>query len=367
MLIIGEAWGEQESATRQPFVGTSGAELWRMLGEAIPAEPELHQRAEALLHYGNSWIDARSAWLEALGIAFTNVFNFRPPSNNLEALCTSKLEAAGRAAGMPSLSKGKYLAEQYFSELDRLMHEIGKTQPRLLVLAGNTACWALLHATNIGSIRGTTTEAELSTTQRVKCLPTYHPAGVLRQWSWRPIVVADLIKAWREAQFPELNRPRRLVLVNPSIEEVESWTSTIIGSSATSLLSCDIETGAGQIKCVGFASSVSDALVIPFVDQSKPGWSYWDSPALEHRAWDCVSRLLGSGILKVFQNGLYDLQYLGKLGFRPINCIEDTMLLHHSIHPEMMKGLGFLGSIYTNESSWKLMRRARPDSVKRDE
>ena len=42
------------------------------------------------------------------------------------------------------------------------------------------------------------------------------------------------------------------------------------------------------------------------------------------------------------------------------------MLLHHSLFPELQKGLGFLGSIYTNEASWKLMR-GQDDSNKKDE
>jgi hypothetical protein len=34
----------------------------------------------------------------------------------------------------------------------------------------------------------------------------------------------------------------------------------------------------------------------------------------------------------------------------------------------MKKGLGFMGSIYTNEASWKLMvKHSGEDSVKRDE
>jgi hypothetical protein len=37
------------------------------------------------------------------------------------------------------------------------------------------------------------------------------------------------------------------------------------------------------------------------------------------------------------------------------------MLMHHSIMPEMQKGLGFLGSVYTDEPAWKLMRRKRAD------
>jgi hypothetical protein len=44
------------------------------------------------------------------------------------------------------------------------------------------------------------------------------------------------------------------------------------------------------------------------------------------------------------------------------------MLMHHAYQPEMEKGLGFMGSVYTNEGSWKLMRRHRKDeTTKRDE
>ena len=368
LLIIGEAWGEAEAQAHEPFVGTSGKELWRMLGEAIPAEPQLRIQADESLNYGITWIKHRHEWLEACGIAFTNVLAFRPPDNDLGRICQPRLQLTGRALAWPALSKGKYLPEEYFGELDRLAAELEAVKPNLVVLAGNTACWSLLRATNIGSIRGTVTlGGEGLDLPNLKALPTYHPAGVLRQWAWRPIVVADLMKAWREAERPELVRPRRWILVNPTLEECQQWVASTL-SQTPHLLACDIETGAGQIKCVGFSRNRSESLVIPFVDfgAGKEG-SYWRSEAEELSAWECVRKLLESGFPLCFQNGLYDLQYLLRLGFHPRNVREDTMLLHHSLHPELQKGLGFLGSIYTNEASWKLMRRQRPDTEKRDE
>ncbi len=44
---------------------------------------------------------------------------------------------------------------------------------------------------------------------------------------------------------------------------------------------------------------------------------------------------------------------------------DDTMLLHHALQPEMEKGLSFLGTIYTSEASWKMMRKK--DTVKRED
>ena len=41
-------------------------------------------------------------------------------------------------------------------------------------------------------------------------------------------------------------------------------------------------------------------------------------------------------------------------GISVLNAEDDTMLLSHSLHPEALKGLAYLGSIYTDEASWKL-------------
>ena len=232
ILLVGEAWGQSEFELKKPFVGESGKELFLMLGEAMPTvAPELHAEATAQFKYGLAWVRPREAWLESAGIAMTNVLAFRPPGNKIEALCASKSEVGGPSYELPHLSQGKYLRPEYLPELSRLFVEIGGFQPSLIVALGNTACWAILRATNIGSIRGTVTimarglvELRDTQDQPIKVLPTYHPAGVMRQWSWRTIVVSDLMKAAREAQFPEIRRPSRQVLVSPSIQQVEDWT-----------------------------------------------------------------------------------------------------------------------------------------------
>jgi uracil-DNA glycosylase len=373
-VFVAEAWGENEAALRKPLVGWSGRELFKMLGEAMPdVAPELHTAAVEMFKYDLAWVPHREPWLREARIAMTNVLNLRPPGNKLEQLCVAKrdLPDKGKGYDWPAIARNAYLLPEYLPEVDRLFEELVRSRPNLVVALGNTACWALLRATNIGAIRGAATLAHVTVAGRtldIKCLPTYHPAGVLRQWNWRPIVVADLMKASREAGFPELRRPKRQVLVNPSIHELKVWTAeTLIARGHAIRLACDCETGAGQIKCISFARSPSDAIVVPLVDLSLASGSYWPSLGDELAAWQCVRALLESNVPKVFQNGLYDLMYILPLGIRVNNCTDDTMLLHHSLFPELKKGLGFLGSIYTSEASWKLMRRRRPDTEKRDE
>lgn len=368
MVLVGEAWGESEDNCHRPFAGESGKELWRMLGEAMPeVEPEAHAAASAMHRYGEAWVRERENWLAAAGIAMTNVLAFRPPANKIEELCYgSKKEASELAGAYAPISRGKYLREEFLPELDRLAVEIKTWGPNLVVALGNTACWALLQATNIGSIRGAVT----STVEGQKVLPTYHPAGVLRQWAWRPIVVADLMKAHREAGFPEIRRPSRRILVNPTQAEMLEWereTLALFERGKIEWLAPDIETASGQITCIGFARSPSEAMVIPFWDRGQKDYSYWRTQEEERVAFDCMARLLDSPIPKLWQNGMYDIQYLTRVGVQPRNNLADTMLLHHSLFPELQKGLGFLGSVYTNESSWKLLRKRKADTEKKDE
>lgn len=336
IMFVGEAWGEQEEKIGGvPFIGTSGQELTRMSQEA--------------------GLDLKEALL-------TNVLALRPPDNNLEALCGNK-KAVGPDYPLPALKTGHYLLHPYLPELSRLRDEIISCRPNLVVALGGTACWALLRSSGISALRGAVIQSAL--VPGVKVLPTYHPAGVLRNWSWRTIVVADLMKAKREMLFPEVRRPERRIYVNPSLEGIKTWINEMT-LAPPRFLAVDIETGAGQIRCIGFARSRSEALVVPFVDLTQSHGSYWGSLGEEIEAWQMVRQLLESSIPKIFQNGLFDLQYLAKMGFRVKNCLHDTMLLHHSLYPELPKGLGFLGSIYSNEPAWKLMRKQQ-ESFKKDE
>jgi uracil-DNA glycosylase len=363
LLIIGEAWGENEYQTRQPFVGISGIELWRMLGEAIPeVAPEQHAASlREAYNLGNPWIRNRRTWLDIAGIAFTNVLNLRPPANKIESVCCGKTSLPpGYSA--PSLAKGLYLRPEYMPEVERLLKELDIARPNCILAAGNTACWALLHTTNISAIRGAVTHSVVAPTTKV--LPTFHPAAVLRQWAWRPITVADIIKGYREAASPELVRPERQVIINPEMHEIIQWRDWLL-ASPPELLAVDVETQWQQIKCIGFSWHRSAAISIPFA--KLPGPHYWETAADEVRAWRVVRDVLESDIPKLFQNGLYDMQYILRWGMRPANLAHDTMLLHHSLYPELRKGLGFLGSIYSNEAAWKLMGRPKADTVKRDE
>jgi DNA polymerase I-like protein with 3'-5' exonuclease and polymerase domains len=154
--------------------------------------------------------------------------------------------------------------------------------------------------------------------------------------------------------------------VAETIEDVRAFKREYLDSAAR--ISFDIETASGQITCIGFAASIERALVIPFVDATRPEANYWRTLADELTAWDLVAQILSLPAVKLGQNGLYDIQYLWMAYGIPVhNYTHDTMLLHHALQPESDKGLGFLGSVYTNESAWKVERPRGEHSIKKEE
>lgn len=181
----------------------------------------------------------------------------------------------------------------------------------------------------------------------------------MRQWKLRPTTIADLQKAARESEFPEIRRPNRAIYIPETISDIESFYNDFI--RPVRIVGCDIETapiaGMNTITEVGFAPEWDKALVIPFLTRRPGDHNYWPTRAEEKQAWEWVQHILLNH-QTAGQNFNYDLQYLWwEMGMTLGQVADDTMLLHHSMYPEMEKGLGFLGSIYTDEPSWKFMRK----------
>ena len=352
IFIIGEAPGEREEKAGIPFIGASGNEL--------------------------------QTWLNTAGILksdcyITNVFKIRPKNNDLKNFCTTKKEQTDLFKGVATLpfahllpktpiSANAYIIPEIgINALTELFAEIEQVRPNIILALGNTALWALTGETGISNKRGTIIPYRTPGGHETKILPTYHPAAILRQWDLRTIAISDCIKLSREYSTNILTRTERLVYVPETIKELDEICASVL--SSTDILSVDIETKNKQITCIGFSTSSTAAVVIPFYDPRKPDKSYW-SPTSELLAWNKVRDLLGNpNQPKLGQNFLYDIQYLWRImGIAVRGRVHDTMLLHHSMYPELDKGLGFLGSIYCNELAWKQMRpRGEKMEMKADE
>lgn len=348
ICIVGEAWGREEAIQGKPFVGATGWELNRLCEEAgLLPEGSAHEIGRNAYRRDEIYYNS--------GIHLTNVLNFRPPDNKVENICGTRSE--GRWGHMPAIKSGKYLTDQHWPELDRLRDELSRHSPNLIIGLGATSQWFLLRSSAITKRRGTIAASDYG-----KTLTTFHPAFLVRgAWDMRPIVVFDLIKAKREADFPEVRRPQRFVHIPESPWDIERLIPEM---ARCQYLSVDIETFKDQITCIGFAWTTDRCLVVPiFHGQS----NYW-RPDDERTAWKLIRRILELPVRKLFQNGLYDIRFLWqRYGIAPRACTDDTMLLHHALQPEVQKGLGFLGSIYTDEPAWKIMRPKGKGTIKRED
>jgi uracil-DNA glycosylase len=362
VVLLGESRGENEDRINSCFVGSSGAELLRMLNES--GIITLTKPGRELLHQWYSFHKPTSLerlWELHPEVYRTNVFQIHPPRNDLTWFCGGKADAI---PGYPILLKSKYVRREFENELDRLSDELCDVNPNVTVCLGNAALWALTGKTAITKNRGYTF---LSThcVSGLKLVPTYHPAAVMRQWEWRPTVIADLIKAKRENDYVEIRRPEREIWIEPSLDDIRTFIHDHIRGCR--LLSVDIETSGSRITCIGFSPHSGLAIVIPFDDERAKSRSYWPTRADEVECWAIVRSVLGDGsIPKLFQNGLYDISFLLRAyGIKVMGAQHDTMLMQHALQPESLKSLGYLGSLYSDEGAWKHLRK-HTDTIKRD-
>lgn len=340
IMLVGEAWGQEEEETGQPFVGPFGKLLNGMLAQVGIARNECY---------------------------VTNVFNLRPqPKNDILNLTGPKGTAL---PGYPAIKAGKYIRAEYAGELARLYREIQHERPNLIVALGASAAWALLGTSGIKKIRGAPSftagkAAEVLGDLQVKVLPTYHPAAIMRDWSLRAITIMDLFKAVEEAGYPEIRRPKREIWIEPTLDDLAVFDRFIDESDS---LSVDIETAGDQITCVGFAPSVDRAIVVPLVNPLQRDGNYWRSIEDELIALGFIRKWCGLAKRIVGQNFNYDMHRLWRsLGMPIPGAEDDTMLLHHALQPELDKGLGFLATIYTKELAWKFMR-AKHETIKQED
>ena len=244
----------------------------------------------------------------------------------------------------------------------RLKAEIDRAKPNVIVPLGSTALWAFTGQTSISSYRGAVSAAT-RIVPGAKLVPTFPADLIMRQWKLLPVVVGDFIKAAREAERgPEIIYPHIDLYIPETIEEVDAFCTECLNAER---LTCDIETGWGQITCIGLAPSADKAMCIPFIDPRSVDKSYWPTDEAEFLAWKAVAKVLASPVKKIFQNGLYDVFWLWYVYRLPVyGYDEDTRIMHHVLYPELAKSLEQMAASYTDIGVYKIWGHHRTE--KRD-
>lgn len=329
VLVVGEAYGAAEALTGAPFVGPAG----KLLRETL-----------------------NSVGIDSDQVYYTNITHTRPPSNELRTFFDSH--------GQPN--------QAIVEGLTALKQEIDLVNPSIIIPLGNYPFHFLTGRgrwssdagyTGIGDYRGFVVPGSGIAGGR-RCLPTYHPAAALRQYSLKHIIRADLAKALRVSKGTGLQYSRRHHIIDPAGPDRDAWAAWLRSPEGTlspafisdgansdrpageqvrlasdSFMSADIEYIGNKLLCVGFTRHSGVAIV-------------YSTPS--HAAIEFVRSILLCGIPLCFQNGMFDCSILE--WFFAIPCIQylkhDTMLMMHAAYIEMQKDLGFIGSLFTDAPPW---------------
>jgi uracil-DNA glycosylase family 4 len=238
----------------------------------------------------------------------------------------------------------KQLTPKGLECVDALHKELAELSPNVIVTFGAVAMKAMLNTASVAKFRGYVFPGLTG----VKVIPTMDPIMSIRgNFIYRYYISSDLKKAKIESTFPELRRPEReLITEFSSIAEAIEWVEVM---STYERLSIDIEVLNYEIALIGISPSPELAVSIPLADAC---WRDQDEVPL----WRALQSLLCNPyIVKIFQNGIFDIHFLAtKCGMLVRGKIEDTMMAHSIMYPDMLKGLGFLGSLYCgSQVYWK--------------
>lgn len=238
-------------------------------------------------------------------------------------------------------------------------------KPKVIVLLGENIMQTILGETKIEKFRGSVMDWTRNDT-KYWVIPTYDQR-ILSSKRWSKVGKGDATRCcmfqndMRKSVYISesgWDRPKENFNLDPTIEEVEKFVDWAIKEQVT--LYGDIE-GTGlnlnKSECVvlGLAWSESEAIVIPF--KKYGGESAYDFNGMI-RLKVAVQKLFDYCKGIVWQNGAnYDIPVLNN-NFNQFDLKHrafggDTMLLHHTINPELPHNIGFINSIYGKLPYWK--------------
>src|SRR5262245_56542340 len=316
IILVGEAPGRDEVWEGEPFVGQAG---------------QLQQR--------EGWAPLG---IRREQVRIENVVEERPPGNKLEALQPRQVA---------------WWQEHCHRRLRELLEH--GTQGRVVVPTGNlalaTLChdplpvkpdgsWRLRRPEGIQWPRRVTQwRGSLLEYAGTRMIPAQHPASFLYgnvgydAWKgdWRKI------KHEVELGCPPLSEGEDVVCESGrQAANFLAWAEERAGTIAV-----DLETAGPQLLCAGFAFDPGYAMVLPLVDPTSGERPKW--------AWFWLARILGSELVKVFHNGMFDT-FLLRWHRLPVHRWRyDTLGEHHLLDPADRHTLAYCASRDLRTVFWK--------------
>ena len=312
IAMVGEAPSDIEILKQEPFVGPAGAQLNRICAAVRLARYQIY---------------------------LTNACKAKLPNNNEAKLWTSK----------------GYRHPAWGELQSRLIDELAEFEGKVIMLLGATPMKLLIDDPNFDSIskyRGSFYHAEDFPHLKEKLAGkiiglTYHPSFTM--YYNQPIhfytVIADLNKALKVIEDPELLKDNTEIKIQPTLDEILKFYALV---KTKEHVAFDIEATPEFITCFSLAIYHENKILSMSIPLMNNQGSYW-SVEEEIKVWIGLAEILNNLNIKIIgQNGMFDLMFvLRTMNIKTDNFYFDTMIAQHRCYTELPKSLAYLTSSYT--------------------
>jgi len=332
-VILGEALGADEERGNAPFIGRAGQFLF-----------------EGRDYSGSTrWQGLDSTELRRRDIRIENVMEVRPLENSLFNVTPAQVEKwqadwwrrAGRLEGPNVIVPVGNLALNTLRRAPLPVNpKTGKWRVRSSPM-GPQIDWR----DKITNWRGSIFWIRLENGRKVKCIPTYHPAYVLRAGDYFDVWQGDWGRIVEDATFPELRLdPATEHLIHPTKGDLEDFYQVVERTwrkdKKGAVLAGDIETVAKRfVDCMGFSVDERFSITLDL----RQSWQ-----------WRWVAQLLRHPIAKGWHYGLFDTFVLASKGIRIEKALWwDSQQMHHCMDPRDEHRLAYCASRDLGVRYWK--------------
>jgi len=183
----------------------------------------------------------------------------------------------------------------------------------------------------------------------IKVIPTFGPQYLYSDWKSRAYVRVDYERIAKYSKTQDVFKEPGILWVTKTYESLLGFVSRQYAKLPTRV-SFDVETYGGMLTCISFCFDGEEAVSVPL--------AYNDAISMAEKVllWKLVSQILADPRTeKNNQNIKYDWTILERHGFIVDDSagISDTMIKAGLLYPELLKGLDFLTSIYTEIPYYK--------------
>lgn len=290
---IGEAPARMELIKGQPFVGPAG--------------------------------DVLTSCCNVAGLARAEMYLTNVSKAPLEHKISELLQAGGLT------QKGIYWRDQ-------LKEELQSVTSNVYLAFGNLALYVMTGMQEITKRQGSIYDSTLIPGKKV--IACIHPSSALyNNFIVRYSIVECLRRALKESEFPDIRLPDRNYIINPSWQDATDYISQF--SRDKKIVSWDIEVFRKEVTCLSFSPHPKEAMCVP-VDK----YTTLD----EAKVWKAIADVMyDEDVPKLGMNLIFDTGYIlqhNKIKTR--GYIDDIMVAHHILFPDLPKGLDFLVAFNCN-------------------